>query len=163
MSRRRQLAGAVVAIAAISLSSALVSSGTAGPLVKKQRIAIEERVAHGARSGTFTLIPLTPGPLKADSGTFTFSVTTEPTIIRNGQSITTYKGVDELKGKRGTLRIPNVTAATAAGGGYGAGTATWSIRSGTGAYAGLKGSGRGAVVGTPEADLTRYEGYVSTS
>ena len=96
-------------------------------------------------------------------GTFTFSATSKPTVMREGQSVTTYKGVDALKGKHGTLRIPNVTAATDAGGGYGAGTAKWSIGAGTGAYAGLQGGGRGTVAGTPETDLTRYEGYVSTS
>ncbi len=164
MERDRRIPVLWVAVAAILLGAVLVSVGAAEPTARKQRIAIEEKVQLGATSGTFTIIPLTPGPTKADSGTFTFSATTQPTAIRGGQSVTTYKGVDELKGKRGTLRVPAVTTSTDAGGGYGAGTATWSIGGGTGAYAGLEGGGRGTVVGTPRGTVfTRYEGYVTPS
>ena len=117
----------------------------------------------GASGGTFRLIPLTPGPLKEDSGTFTFSATQRPTVIRDGQTVTTYKGVDMLKGKLGTLRIPGVNTSLDAGGGFQAGTSTWSVADGTGAYADLRGGGRGAVVGTPKGIvLGRNEGYVST-
>jgi hypothetical protein len=160
--RQRILAG-IVCIVGVLVSSVLVSAGAAEQAVKKQRIAIEERGADGSTSGTFTLIPLTSGPVKADSGTFTFSATHQATAIRGGQSVTTYQGADRLKGKHGTLRVPNVTKATDAGGGYNAGTATWSLETGTGSYAGLHGGGRGTVVGTPQGSiLTRYEGYVST-
>ena len=159
---RTRIVGALVCLLGVLLTLVLVSAGAAGPVVKKQRIAIEERSSVGASSGTFTLIPLTPGPVKADSGTFTFSATEKPTVIRDGQRVTTYVGVDQLRGKHGTLRIPNVTSATDAASGYSAGTVTWSLSRGTGVYSGLSGGGRGAGVLTPQGAIsTRYEGYVS--
>jgi hypothetical protein len=154
--------GLIIGLALLALSSALASGGAASPNAVSQRIAIEEKATVTANgSGTFRLIPLTPGPLKADSGTFTFTGGQSGSpAIRKGQSVTTYKGVDVLQGKNGTLRIPNVTLTVDAGGGYGVGKETWSIAAGTGAYAHLIGGGAGANVGTPKGIvLTRYEGY----
>ncbi len=72
------------------------------------------------------------------------------------------KGGDELKGKRGTFRIAAVSFVMDAGGGFQVGTQTWSLRSGTGAYAGLSGGGAGAFVATPQGGGgDRFEGYVS--
>lgn len=154
--------GLIIGLALLALSSALASGGAASTNAVKQRIAIEERSPAAASGrGTFRLIPLTPGPLKADSGTFTWSGGQSGSpAIRNGQRVITYKGVDVLQGKNGTLRIPNVTFVVDAGGGYGAGKQTWSIAAGTGAYAHLTGGGAGANVGTPKRIVfTRYEGY----
>ena len=162
MRQRTQLAGALTVVAALTLSM-LVSAGAAGSTSKKQRIAIEEKVTTTALagSGTFTLTPLTPGPLKADSGTFTYTGGSQGQVLRNGQSVTRYSGVDVLKGKHGTLRIPNSTATVDAGGNYRVGTGTWSLSGGSGAYASLRGGGRGAVGGPPQGTVfTRYEGYV---
>ena len=163
MRQRAQLAGALAVVAAVTLS-VLISAGVAAPTAKKQRIAIEEKVTTTALagSGTFTLTPLTAGPIKADSGTFTYTGGSQGQVLRNGQTVTRYSGVDVLKGKHGTLRIPNTTATVDAGGSYRVGTGAWSISGGTGAYASLRGGGRGAVGGPPQGTVfTRYEGYVS--
>jgi hypothetical protein len=158
---RQTAAGTTVLVAAAFLSAS-ASVGQARTLAKKQRIAIEERITLGAQSGTFRLIPLTPGPLKADSGTLTYTAQQLPVVIRDGQRTARYKGIDALAGKRGTLRIPNTTASTDAGGGYSAGTGTWSFGRGTGIYTGLSGRGRVSVAATPSGLIvTRYEGYVS--
>jgi hypothetical protein len=128
---------------------------------RAQRIAIEERWRVDSPTGTFRLIPLTPGPLKSDEGTFIFPESTGQAMIRGGQSVTVYKGVDTLTGAHGTLIVPNVSSSTDAGGSFQAGVSTWSIAKATGVYASLRGGGRGSIVATPEGlVLTRYEGYV---
>jgi hypothetical protein len=136
--------------------SAAVSSAPDG-----QRVAIEERWRVDSPTGTFRLIPLTPGPLKADHGTFTFPETPGEGIIRGGQSVTVYRGVDTLTGVRGTLTVPNLSDAADAGGSFQVGATTWSVGAATGVYAGLRGGGHGSLVATPDGlVLTRYEGYV---
>lgn len=161
-SSRRQAAAGTAVLVAVVLLSASASVGQARAFAKQQRIAIEERITLGAQGGTFRLIPLTPGPFKADSGTLNYTAQQLPTVIRDGQRTTRYKGTDTLTGKRGTLSIANTTAVTDAGGGYSVGTGTWSLGRSTGTYAGLTGGGRAAVAGTPRGLITtRYEGYVS--
>jgi hypothetical protein len=152
----RWIAGALVLLA----SSALVVAGASGQATKRQRIAIEE---NGDRSGTFKLIPLTPGPVKADSGAWTFAGATQSSsVIRNGQALTRFKGADQFKGRNGTFRIPTVSLVMDAGGGFAAGTQTWSLRNGTGAYAGVRGGGAGVFVSTPRGGGSdRFEGYVT--
>ena len=159
----RQVAAGAALVAAGAFLSASVSVGSARALANKQRIAIEEKSTLGTHGGTFRLIPLTPGPVKADSGTFTYTAQPLPTAIRNGQRVARYTGTDTLTGKRGTLYISNTTASTDAGGGYSVGTGTWSVGGATGAYVGLNGRGRAAAVGTPGGlTISRYEGYVTT-
>ena len=111
--RQHRLNVVVSVLAWVLVASVLVSAGAAAPTAQKQRIAIEEKVTTTALagSGTFTLTPLTPGPIAADSGTFTYTGGSQGQVLRNGQTVTRYSGVDVLKGKHGTLRIPNSTAA----------------------------------------------------
>ena len=118
----------------------------------------------GSFSGTFKLIPLTPGSVKADNGTFTFSIKPRPSVLVSGQRVTTYGGADELTSKRGTLEIRSVTRSTEAGGEYLVGSGTWSAAGGTKAYAGLRANGMGSSILTPRKVIfSRYEGFVSSS
>jgi hypothetical protein len=161
-SRWRETTAGVAVLVAVVFLPVSASAGQARALVKKQRIAIEERIAPAAQSGTFRLIPLTPGAVKADSGTLTYTAQQLPTVMPDGQRTARYKGIDTLSGKRGTLRISNATASTDAGGGYSVGTGTWSLGHGTNKYTGLIGNGRASVAGTPSGlIITRYEGYVA--
>jgi hypothetical protein len=156
----RQIAAAVIGAALVA--AVLIPGGAAGPAAKWQRVAIEER--GGANGGTFKLIPLTPGPIKADSGTWMFlGATQKPTVILKGQTVKRFKGTDQFTGKGGTFRIPSVSSVLDAGGGFAVGTQTWSFSSGTGAYAGVSGGGAGAFVVTPSGrgGGDRFEGYVS--
>ena len=65
----RAILVAAVAVAVLATGSG-VATGSADVAVKKQRIAIEGTFNSGAGAGKFKLIPLTPGPLKRDSGRF---------------------------------------------------------------------------------------------
>jgi hypothetical protein len=140
----------------------LAASGSAGTAAKQQ-IAIEERAVsrEGELRGTFKLIPMTRGAVKADSGTYTFVVNSTPTVIVNGQRVTRYTSTATLKGKRGTLTIRTATRSTNSGGGYLIGAGPWFIKAGTKSYAGLRGGGAGSAVLTPRGVVFgRYEGYV---
>jgi hypothetical protein len=157
---RKPLAGALALVGALALSWMLAAAGAA--VQAKQRIAIEER--GGESAGTFVLIPLTPGLLKADSGTWMFTGATQlPTVIRNGQQVTRYRGGDAFTGKHGSFRLPVMSFVVNAGGGYQVGTQIWSFRNGTGVYAGMRGGGAGAFVAPPSGrGGDRFEGYLST-
>lgn len=143
-------------------SASLAAGGAAGLSAARQRIAIEERLVSGDSSGTFALIPLTAGSIKADSGTFKGSIEARPTVVVDGQRVTTYSGTETLTGKRGTLRIRSVTRTTDAGGEYVVGDGSWSLTTGgTKAYATLRASGASSGVVTPRKVIfTRHEGYV---
>jgi hypothetical protein len=141
-------------------SAGASSTPSTGAPTAKQRIAIEERWQDGT-VGTFKLIPLSKGPVKADSGTFTFPAAVSTVTIKDGQTVTTYNGTDTLDGRNGTLTIPNIQRFTDVGSSYQTGAGAWSISDGTGSYRRLHGGGGGSTVATPDGIvLTRYEGYV---
>ena len=149
--------GIVIAAAAAAVLTAAGSAGIAAP---KQRIAIEERVANQA--GTFKLIPLAPGPIKADSGKVFYTLKPGAIVTTLGQRVTTYTVTQTLSGKRGVIELKGTTKSADAGGGYLAGSGTWSVTDGTRAYAGLRGAGRESGVLTPAKIFhTRYEGFVT--
>lgn len=143
----------------------LASVGSAGSLTAaKQRIAIIQRT-NFAGSGTFELVPVSPGPLKRDSGTVSGSGTHDAPVVRGGLRVTPFSGAFELKGKRGTLRISEVLESTEVADGYGHDTGTWSINiyATTGVYKGYAGEGRS--VGVSRASdrrvVFRSEGFVT--
>ena len=150
----------VIALASVAVAMVATAGSAAG--ARRQQIAIEERGVSGKRRGTFRLLPLAPGPLKADSGTFTFSLKEEPAEEVDGQRVTTYTATDVLKGKRGTLTLRSVTSSTNSGAGYRVGSGPWTAMRGTKAYAKASGGGAGSGVVPPRGIIySRYEGYVS--
>jgi hypothetical protein len=152
----------LAAVLGTAAAVVLTAAGAAGTAVTKQRIAIEERAVSDKPSGTFKLIPLTTGPIKPDSGSASFSLKRRGTSTASGQRVTTYAVKETLTGKRGVLEISAVTKSTDAGGGYLAGSGSWSVAGGTKAYAGLRGGGGESGVLTPRKVIfTRYEGYVT--
>lgn len=163
MTRRARGIVWAAALAAFLCSTALGVTRATASEVARQTIAIEERSTAGSAKGTFKLIPLTPGSVKADAGTVTFSVQARPTVVVNGQRVTTYVNDEVLKGKRGVLTIRSVMRSTDGGGGFLVGTGTWSVTTGTKAYKTLKArGGASGVVTSLKAISTRYEGYVAT-
>jgi hypothetical protein len=156
---RRIALATVFCAAATAVLTALGAGGTAAT---KQRIAIEERAVSDSPTGTFKLVPLTAGPIKADAGSAAFAVKRLGTVTTAGQRVSTYSVRQTLTGKRGVIEIRAVTKSTDAGGGYLAGAGPWSITAGTKAYGGLRGGGRQSGVLTPKKVIfTRYEGFVT--
>lgn len=167
MKTRSPLALAVV-LALILATGSSVATGASDTAVKKQRIAIEGTHNSGTQTGKFTLIPLTPGPLKRDSGRFKTVSTGAPgnpptPFIRNGQSVLQLTGgfSDQMTGKNGTFSLGSQgLELVSAGGVYAVLTGRWGLDRGTGAYAGAGGGGTFVMVSLPGDERFRYEGYV---
>ena len=142
--------GAAILGVVASVSSAATDS-TSAP-VNKQRIAVEGVLSTGTCKGTFKLVPLTPGPLKADSGTFVAQGESKGEIIRNGQRVAVFTSSDSHTGKNGsftmTQRLEGVTVGGPLAGGarYRILTGTWTLVGGTGAYEGVTGQGAYAAI-----------------
>lgn len=134
----------VLIAAALSIVVAtLAGVATAGPSAKprQQRIAIALDKAPG-----FVLTPLTAGPIRGDSGTWTACCWTDRSVIRDGQSASIDDPTLTFKGKRGTFTWHAKVTFVNLDNDYTVATAVWKIASGTGAYAHLQGHGRQAFV-----------------
>jgi hypothetical protein len=133
----RQLVLAVL-VAAIAVTSVAAAS----PGAAKQRVVITANgVANPASSLRFVLRPLSPGRLKADSGTET-STYTSRVVVRDGQRAEIASWVTTCKGKRGSFVLRVRVEHIDAGNGFHIGTGTWTFARGTGAYTGITGGGR---------------------
>ena len=157
----RSVAIAAVAVTLVGVTLVAVASG--GAAASKQRVAIDGKFILGSETGTFKLISLSGGALKADSGAFTGSGNlSQPVVRKNGQEVTLISGTDTYTGKNGTLIVAQRVEGVAAGRGYSIDTGTWKVVSGTGAYAGYTGGGTFAAAATPSnlALFFREEGYL---
>ena len=161
---KERVARTLTTLAQLSVASlVLVSAAQAGPAATKQRVVMEAKAAAGPGGGTFVVTPQGPGPLKSDTGTFTFTISKQE-VVRSGQRVTIYTVTSTWAGKRGTLVLRQRIDDVAAGNGYRVGTGVWSLLSarGTGQYAGVSGSGRSAYAWTPQKRVFfRYEGFVT--
>jgi len=156
-------AGIVLALAVIS-ACLVASIASGGHSALKQRVAIEGNFQLSNGKGTFTLIPLTPGPLKRVSGTLVGTGKFKPAFIRtNGQRVTVIIGEDRHSTTLGTFRITQRVESVEAGRGWTADTGTWSFEAGTGVYEGVSGGG-GFALANPQAKkvlYSRQEGYLT--
>lgn len=166
--KRRGTLLMIVALLGTLFPTMAASAASVQRTMKRQRVAIEVKVPLNARTGTFVLDALTPGQLKSDIGPITITSGPTPVFggrIIGGQSVDRFRGTDTLSGKRGTLVIRLQVGFVSAGNGYQVGTGTWSVVSGTGAYARLAGGGRSAFVRPPvppgRFGFSRHEGFVS--
>jgi hypothetical protein len=162
MQWHRRITALAVAIVALT---GFASGATGEPSATKQRIAIEERFVLATGKGTFRIIPLSPGPLKKDTGTLVGGgEVSAPFIKKNGQKVNIVKGFSNYSGRNGTLRVTQRVETHNAGFGNGADTGTWSVKTGTGLYAGLRGGGGFAAAGSLKTGIvfSRSEGYVIT-
>jgi hypothetical protein len=153
----------VTALAVAGIAAALLASGAAGgPSTTKQRIAVEVRFVLATGKGTFTLTPLSRGPLKKDSGTLIGSGTPKKPFINDlGQKVTPLTGADSHTGRNGTFQLAQRIEGVQAARGWLCDTGTWTFRKGTGAYEGVTGRGAFTAVGPPSGVLyAREEGYV---
>jgi hypothetical protein len=82
--------------------------------------------------------------VQRDSGIESACCWSQTFVTRGGQKIEINDPLATLTGKRGTLEIRNRIEWLDAGHGYSIGTSRWHVVRGTGAYAHVTGSGRGA-------------------
>jgi hypothetical protein len=134
----------------------------------KQRMAFDVTLPLDSDSGRFELSPMTPGAIAHDSGATHFTSGPTPIFMGrlvHGQLIDRFQAVEKLVGANGDLTVRITVDFASAGNGYQNGRSTWRIVEGTGAYAGLRGGGRGALVRPPtppgQYGFARHEGFVS--
>lgn len=153
------------ALLAVALGTALVAGGTAlagsgGTAVRKQRIAIDW-VTNKNDKGTFTLSPLTPGPLGADEGTVASLGFGGGTTLRNGMKVWSEATGRDLKSRKGTLELRVQLDENEMQNGVKLQVGTWKIVEGSGAYSGVSGGGRYVSVRMLDGrQLVRQEGWV---
>ena len=137
-----------LAFVSATVGLALLASAASGaPSAKKQRVVILAQLVLATNKEKFTLTPLSPGPLKKDSGTGVGSGVLKPAIIENGQEVVVIIGKDILTGKRGNFVLTQVVRSVKAGRpGETADTGTWKFIGKTGAYKGVSGGGGFAAV-----------------
>jgi hypothetical protein len=159
MRHRTRMALALAGLAATTLAA----TASGGPVASKQRVAIEARLHLASGKGTWTLIPLSPGFLKRDSGTLVGGGTFKPPRIKpDGQKVIVILGKDSLTGRNGTFevtqRVESVTVP-----GFETARGTWSFKGRTGVYASVGGGGGFAAVGPVNAGVlyAREEGYIT--
>ena len=162
----------VQALLALALATALVAGGTAlagsgATAARKQRIAIDMVMNEKDRlagDGTFTLSPLTPGPLEADRGTVTIPGFGFGTTLRNGMKVWSGLRGQDLEGRQGTFGLPVRLDENEMKNGVRVQVGTWKIVEGTGAYSGVRGSGRYVSVRMPNGrQFVRQEGWVTAT
>jgi len=137
--RNRILVAAALCVAGAALAGVATARPSATP--KQQRIAIAMDKAPG-----FVLTPLTPGPIRRESGTWTACCWTDRSVTHDGQSATVDDPTLTFKGKRGTFTWHAKVTFIDLDNDYTVATAVWKIVKGTGAYAHLEGHGRQAFV-----------------
>ena len=129
-------------------AATLAGVAIAGSSGKQQRIAI---VWHHQES-TFVLTPLTPGPIRRDSGTFSACCWTRHVRTRDGQSIEIDDPTYSFSSNRGTFTWHVRTTFVFLDNDYTAASSIWKVTSGTGSYAHLEGHGRMAFVARTHND-----------
>jgi len=154
------------AVFAVVLGTVLVAGGTAlagsdATVARKQRIAIHMVIMSKNDTGTFTLSPLTPGPLEADMGAVAIPGAAFGTEMRNGMKVMNVLRGQALKGRQGTFALPVRLDENEMQNGVRVEVGTWKIVEGTGAYSGVSGGGRYVSVRMPNGrQYVRQEGWV---
>ena len=160
------------ALLAVALATALVVGGTAlagsgATPARKQRIAIDMVMNENDRlagDGTFTLSPLTPGPLEADKGTVIIPGFGVGTTLRNGMTVMSGTMGQALKGRHGTFGLPLRFDENEMKNGVRVQVGTWKMVEGTGAYSGVRGSGRYVSIRMANGRaFVRHEGWVTVT
>ena len=156
------------ALLAVAIGTTLVLGGTAlagsgATAARKQRIAIDWVTGKNDKNdtGTFTLSPLTPGPLEADEGTVAYGGFGGGSTLRNGMKVWSEVTGRSLEGRQGTFGLEVRLDENEMQNGVKLQVGTWKIGGGTGAYSGVSGGGRYVSVRMPNGrQLVRQEGWI---
>jgi hypothetical protein len=154
--------GRHVLVTAVFLAAALTLAmvAAASPVAKRQQVVVNQKEGKG--KGTFALVPLNPGSLSGDAGTYTWVISSKKAGTADGQGFVRYDSVVTYEGDQGTFVVREVATLVAVAIGAKVGTGTWNVLRGTGVYEGVRGGGRlAAVTGIVTPDLWRYEGFLT--
>jgi hypothetical protein len=148
----------IAGLAALAFAAAtLATVAAAAPTSTTQRIMAKSKEGQ---FHTFVLRPRSPGPIVADSGTWTSCCWSRRFITRDGQRIEINDPLNTFTGKHGTLGLRFRIEWLDAGNGYSIGVATWKVVGGTGAYKGVTGSGRSAAY---DMESWRMDGFLQSA
>jgi hypothetical protein len=151
-------------LVALAAAFMLASVAAAGPEAAKQRVSITTQAAQTTKVSPFVLTPLQAGAIKRDSGKLIAgSNATDRVVMREGQEVTIVDDVSTFKGKRGSFVTRYHAEWVDAGNGYDVASGTWKVLRGTGQYAKITGSGRGASVWSERTDAwsSHLEGFLT--
>jgi hypothetical protein len=151
-------------LAALAVMATLTSLAAAGSAATRERVQIDMKIYP---QKTFVLAPLEVGGLQRDSGTHRCVedklLRDGREAVRDGQQVFLWAcPAWVFTGKHGKLVLRSEFSWIEAGGPYNIATGTWKVVRGTGQYAGVRGGGRSAQVGSPSTWLARYQGYVTS-
>ena len=169
--KRWLILAAIVALTVLSLAAPLTAADEAGKtslgidVVAKKVLWYLPVGSPTSGSGTFTLVGASAA--ESDSGTVTFKFSSGPlTKTEHGQFFQSIRHTKTLKGKRGRLVIYSTgrqfQIVTSFGYNYPSSfvlTGTWSIVSGTGSYADLKGGGEFVAIVLPNLRAGAVDAY----
>lgn len=144
----RKTVTAAVALVALAAAFAAVAAG--GTHSTAQRVRIE---VTGTGPNAFVLRPMSHGRVQRDSGPMTFCCWRSWNVTRAGAKLEVTNPRLTLTGKQGTLEIRNTVEWVGLPDDWSVQTGTWKVVGGTGAYAGLSGSGRVASVLIPDGHI----------
>jgi hypothetical protein len=159
----------VHALLAVAIGTALVAGATAYAgsregAARKQRIAIDIVGNEKTDTATFTVKPLTLGPIESDKGTATFGGAGGGSFMRNGMRVDNAGTGVELDGRRGTLQLGQVFDQNKMQNGVWVAVGIWRIEKGTGMYFGVTGGGRYVHAEMPNGRrFVRQEGWVTVT
>jgi hypothetical protein len=142
--------------ALVAVTAATLVPVAGGATQRAQRVVIESRGSVFA----YTLESVGAGQqLPSDAGKVSWTGSTSHKLTRDGQSLEVETILGSFAGKRGRFDARFRIEWTSAGNGFRVGSATWTVRAGTGAYASLTGEGRSTTVIRPGGKSTmRAEG-----
>jgi hypothetical protein len=151
----------VMLIAGVVLVT-VAGAASGGATAAKQRIAIKGSFGRYTDAGKFTLVPLTAGELKRDSGKSAATANAGEPFIRKGQTVTVATSTDNYETAKGSLYVAVRVEIVDAGGAYRIATGTWTVLNSTGIYAGYRGGGTFTSVEPPKGPgVFREEGYLA--
>jgi hypothetical protein len=152
--------GRVAALALVVVALGVTGVTGAGTSAKKQHVTIDQEERPDLHKGTWEMLVWTPGVIKDDGGSYTWSVSNRKRGTKDGQEFERVISIVTFTGKNGAFKVREDDTLVSSGRGRVA-TGTWRMLSGTEAYEGVKGGGRlAAALGLVKPDPWRYEGFL---
>ena len=148
----------IVAVVLAATTAILATVAAARPTTAKQRVSIAQK------GNSFVLTPASSGAIQPDRGAFAACCWTTHHVVVAGQRLELNNPLLTFTGKNGTLKFGNRIVWVDLPDKWLLFTGTWTVVGGTGAYAGLSGSGHvdGAVTANGH-DRVQFFGFLTSS